>query len=174
MLLHRGLAPLACAQLTLPGQSIEHDSAALLVDRLRRTLEHETSWQKISMSDSVDVWLESPMVLIQGAREPSFVRDRRRDITAALRGEAAPPNIEEVQLFSEYLKRGGLLVAVARSSGFGSAMKQIGSLASPHATWRRLTRKDPALSLLDSPRTLPRIDALSAGCLLYTSDAADE
>ena len=163
MLLHRGLAPLACAQLTLPGQSIEHDSAALLVDRLQRTLEHETSWQQISMSDSVDVWLESPMVLIQGAREPSFVRDRRRDITAALRGEAATPNIEEVQLFSEYLKRGGLLVAVARSSGFGSAMKQIGSLASPHATWRRLTRKDPALSLLDSPRTLPRIDALSAG-----------
>ena len=42
-------------------------------------------------------------------------------------------------------------------------MHQIGSLAAPHATWRRLTRKDPALSLLDSPRTLPRIDALSAG-----------
>ena len=115
------------------------------------------------MSDSVDVWLESPMVLIQGSREPSFVRNRRREITAAVRGEAAPPDIEEVQRFSEYLNRGGLLVAVARSSGFGRAMHQIGSLAAPHATWRRLTRKDPALSLLDSSRTLPRIDALSAG-----------
>ena len=163
MLLHRGLAPLACAQLTLSGQSIEHNSAALLVDRLRRTLEHETCWQQISMSDSIDVWLESPMVLIQGSREPPFVRNRRRDITAALRGEAAPPDIEEVQRVSEYLNRGGLFVAVARSSGFGRAMQQIGSLAAPHATWRRLTRKDPALSLLDSPRTLPRIDALSAG-----------
>jgi hypothetical protein len=163
MFLHRGRLPLACSHLRLEPGSIASDVGSGLVSSLLTHHEQETSWQWVDLNDPVQAWLESPMLLITGANEPDFIRTHRRSIAAHLREPCSTPrpDIAAVNAITDYVRRGGLLVAVTTGSGFTRAIKQIGSLAAPHASWHRLGRDHPAASLLTPPRRLPRLEALS-------------
>ena len=163
MFLHRGRLPLACAHLQFESDAVAGDVASSLVANLLRHHEQETSWQWVDLDDPVQAWLESPMLIVSGAGEPGFLRANRRNINAHLRDpDSVPlPEIPEVNRIADYLRRGGLLVVVASGGGFDRAIKQIGSLAAPHATWQRLSRDHPVASLLSPVRHLPRLEALS-------------
>jgi hypothetical protein len=163
MFLHRGRTPLACAHLRLNAGEAGGGAAADLVANLLEQYEQQTCWQWVDLKDPVQAWLEAPMLIVRGAGEPDFVRAHRREIAASLRDPESvpPPAISEVEHIADYLQRGGLLVAITSGSGFTRAIKQIGALAAPHATWGRLSRAHPVASLLKPPRRLPRLEALS-------------
>ena len=139
MFLHRGRLPLAAAHLRLGPNSNGATAAANLVASLLEHHETETSWQWVDLEDPLNAWLESPMLIVSGAQAPDFIRLNKRDIAARLRDPSAapPPHIAELNKIANYLRRGGLLVAITSGSGFTQAIKQIGSLAAPNATWRR-------------------------------------
>ncbi|MDP7028732.1 MAG: hypothetical protein QF733_00755 [Phycisphaerales bacterium] len=175
MLLHRAAAPLACAHLNLGDDDVA--PASSLVERLATEFEHQTSWQSVAMTDPVDVWLESPLVLATGGAPPDFLRPHRRAIAAAIRTGGPPPAIPEVVKLTTYLNRGGLLVAISRSGGFAASVRQLAALAAPTGSWSRLDRTHPALSLLRPARPSPRVEAFARGgrpLILLLTGPADE
>lgn len=163
MFLHRGYTPLACAHLRLSDNETTPPCVPLLVQDLAEHHEQHTCWQEVDLHDTTDAWLESPMIVVRGAGEPTFIRDHRASIAAFLQhNEHSPrPDIKEVERIADYLRRGGLLVAMTSGSGFTRSIKQIGSLAAPDATWGRLNRDHPIASLIQPTTRLPRIEALS-------------
>ncbi len=149
MLLHRARLPLAAGELCLDGSPRPTMSARLVGD-LRREHEQTCTWQRITMSDEIDAWLESPMLIMSGRRVPAELR--------APRGSPAPLTSP----MQEYLRRGGLLVVMSKGGDMAHAVRTLGTQAAPHATWRPLDRTHPVHHLLDTPRgPRPRMEALS-------------
>ncbi|MDG2477730.1 MAG: hypothetical protein P8M32_07530 [Phycisphaerales bacterium] len=163
MFLHRGYTPLACAHLRLGKDEPTPPCVPLLVQDLSEQHEQQSCWQEVDLQDSAEAWLEAPMIIVRGAGEPTFIRDHRTTIAKFLQdNEHNPrPEIKEIERIADYLRRGGLLVAMTSGSGFTRSIKHIGSLAAPNARWSRLNRDHPIASLIQPTKQLPRIEALS-------------
>ncbi|MCP4758349.1 MAG: hypothetical protein GY894_05350 [Planctomycetes bacterium] len=165
MILHRASLPLACSHVSIDGDNSGSLLAAELVSNLLNRHEQESTWQGVSMTDTVDAWLEAPFLLIGSATAPRFLKphygamarhDRSPDTSPA-------PSILEVDRIRDYVRRGGLVVVAAKSNGALTAWRRIGSLAIPQASWTKLKPENPAMNLVDRPKRKPRIEALMNG-----------
>ena len=165
MILHRASLPLACSHLSIDDDESGGRLAATLVSTLLTRHEQESSWQRVSMDDTVDAWLESPLLLVAAKSAPRFLKPHYGAIARHKRSPDTDPlpSIQEVDRIREFVRRGGLLVVAAQSSGSRKAWKQIGSLAAPNATWAAVDREHPAMNLLATSRRRPRIESLSNG-----------
>ncbi len=158
MLLHRSMIPLSCAIL----DTGEHQGI-VMARALQATLhlEHETntSWQRVRMCDSVDAWLEAPMLVVSSRQAPAFLRGQKRALAAWSRDSTRPrPDFPEAAQLREYFDQGGLAVVPAASGSATRLFRQWIEVASPGANWVRAEKSDPILSILKQPRGVRRVD----------------
>jgi len=112
---------------------------------LGKQFEEQWNWQSVSVQSPVEAFLNAPVLLITGSKDPNFT----------------PADVAKLRA---YVNAGGLILSTADGPDFTVAVqKYVSQLAGDRYEFRELPADHPALSLWSKVGMTPRLMGLSNG-----------
>jgi len=151
LILSRGRAPVVMNKLQYDGPwNARPRDAANLHSYLAREYERHLNWQSVPITSFPEDWLEAPVLLITGSKDPGFT----------------PDDVDKLRQFINY---GGVIFSVADgdSKDFTAAMttyaSQIRLSPNNNATFRELPPDHPIFTIRGNIPSVPKLYGLSNG-----------
>ncbi len=148
LFLVRGRAPVVMNKLSYDGpwNARPRDSANVHA-RLGRMLERHLNWQSVPVTAPYEEWLDAPLLLITGSKDPHFTPD-------------------DVDKFRKFVQAGGIIFSTADggSQEFTDAMRRYATdMAGPGHAFRQLPPDHPLYTVFGKPKNIPLLLGVSNG-----------
>jgi len=147
LILSRGRAPVVMNKLQYDGpwNARQRDSANLHA-YLSREYERPLNWQSVPITTMPEDWLEAPILLITGSKDPNFTQD-------------------DLLKLRQFIHYGGVIFSVADggSQEFTNAMSSYASMIRPNTSFRELPSTHPIYIIRGNIPNLPKLQGLTNG-----------
>ncbi|HUO10559.1 MAG TPA: DUF4159 domain-containing protein [Phycisphaerae bacterium] len=148
LFLMRGRAPVAINKLEYDGPwNARLRDVANATKYLERAVEKHLNWQAVPLDVAFEEWLDAPVLLITGSKDPAFSDD-------------------DVAKLQAFVNAGGLIASVTQGNSrkFDEAMKRYAIRIGPGAdAWRQLPADHPLFTVYSHPKEPPELYGVSNG-----------